>query len=273
MQRQYEEYEQQQQQFFDDLLHDFYKSSFFQPEIIGSILPAGEVIFPYVPIMTSEDRSHFSMLDMHCSLGVYRGNVDDVVKHLIKGLTPDMTTLAVELKFRTEGESSLKGNCFAGLDDIGVLRVFKGHPDAQYSPIWTSNSNIDDEYETYSNFQRYYLELSNTGELAVLSLIAGSAEADCIWSTTNCNIYVAMINDLQSQTKQVIKGAIESILRAYRSIIRGINIFIDDVKNQGLYDASKDLFNKLKRKFDVLFDSLINGDDFSNKRKRRYYSY
>ena len=101
MQKQYEAYEQQQrqqyeqQQFFDDLLHDFYQSSFFQPEIIGSILPAGEVIFPYVPIMTSEDRSHFAMLDVHCSLGIYRGNVDDVVRHLIRGLTPDLTSLAV----------------------------------------------------------------------------------------------------------------------------------------------------------------------------------
>ena len=275
MQKQYEAYEQQQrqqyeqQQFFDDLLHDFYQSSFFQPEIIGSILPAGEVIFPYVPIMTSEDRSHFAMLDVHCSLGIYRGNVDDVVRHLIRGLTPDLTSLAVELKFRTEGEPSLKGNCFGGLDDIGILRIFKGHPDTQYSPIWTSHNNAehDNDYDSYSNFQRYYLELSNTGELAVLSLIAGAAEAECIWSTTNCNIYVAIINDIRSQTKQIFKAALDDIMRVYRSFVRGVLSFIDDVKTTGIIEAATDLMNNIQRNVNDFFDTLINGD----KKRHRYY--
>ena len=276
MQKQYEQYEQQQRQQYeqlDDLLRDFYQSSFFQPEIIGPILPAGEVIFPYVPIMTSEDRSHFAMLDVHCSLGVYRGNVDDVVRHLIRGLTPDLTSLAVELKFRTEGEPSLKGNCFGGLDDVGILRVFKGHPDTRYSPIWTSNNNPENnnENESYSNFQRYYLELTNTGELAVLSLIAGSAEAECIWSTTNCNIYVAMIDDIRSQTKQILKAALEDIMRIYRSIIRGIIRFIDDVRTEGIIEAGMDFFHHAQEKLSSFFDTIINGEDSNRKRQRYYY--
>jgi len=98
-------------------------------------------------------------------------------------------------------------------------------------------------------------------------LIAGAAEAECIWSTTNCNIYVAIINDIRSQTKQILKAAIDDIMRVYRSIFRGVLAFIDDVKAAGIIEAATDLMNNIQRSANNFFDTLINGD----KKRHRYY--
>jgi hypothetical protein len=34
---------------------------------------AGQIMFPYMPIMISQDESHYAFLDMQCSFGVYKG--------------------------------------------------------------------------------------------------------------------------------------------------------------------------------------------------------
>jgi hypothetical protein len=96
-----------------------------RPVVTGPIMPSGEVMFPYTPLMISSDGSHFAMLDIHCSFTVYKGDVRVVMDSFMMGAPPDMTTLPVEVVFRSEGDSSLQGQCFAGLDDRGVFGVYR----------------------------------------------------------------------------------------------------------------------------------------------------
>jgi hypothetical protein len=80
----------------------------FHPTISGPIIHTSHMIQPYSPIIVSEDRSHFALLDMHCSLGVYRGDVDILIRHLlVADQPPDLTMMPLELKFRTEGVTPL----------------------------------------------------------------------------------------------------------------------------------------------------------------------
>ena len=177
----------------------------YRPSVANTILPATQVIFPYSPIIVSQDRQHFALLDIHCSLGVYKGDADVVIKHLIFFQSPpDLTMMPVELKFRTEGEPSLNGRCFAGLDEVGILRVYRGHPEYpdNSEPLWSSDPPVDDSSEYNSYFQRFYLELSNTGELAVRMFVAGSSDSQCVWSTTSCNVYMALLKEMRGQVSQ-----------------------------------------------------------------------
>ena len=179
----------------------------YRPSVANTILPATQVIFPYSPIIVSQDRQHFALLDIHCSLGVYKGDADVVIKHLIFFQSPpDLTMMPVELKFRTEGEPSLNGKCFAGLDEVGVLRVYRGHPEYpdNSEPLWSSDPPTDDSSEYNSYFQRFYLELSNTGELAVRMFVAGSSDSQCVWSTTSCNVYMALLKEMRGQVSQTL---------------------------------------------------------------------
>jgi hypothetical protein len=120
---QYDEYDASGFNEFADEI--FGAAGMFQPVISGPILPAGQVIFPYIPIMSSSDGSHFALLDVHCSLGVYKGDVRLLVSTLMMGGIPDISALPIEAVYRTEGNSALQGHCFAGLDDSGVLRVYQ----------------------------------------------------------------------------------------------------------------------------------------------------
>ena len=45
------------------------------------------------------------------------------------------------------GDASLRGNCFAGLDETGVLSIYRGHPDELFvEPIWSSGPSPQNEY-------------------------------------------------------------------------------------------------------------------------------
>jgi hypothetical protein len=153
---------------WEDYEEEINTSSFFgnQPVIAGPMLPAMQVIFPYTPIIVSEDQSHFCFLDMHCSFGVYKGDLNELIRHLLVGNEPpDLTIMPLELKFRTEGEPTLNGQCFAGLDESGVLRVYRGHPDYPGSlhPIWSSDPPKEDASMYNSYFRSFYVELSSKG--------------------------------------------------------------------------------------------------------------
>lgn len=215
--RRNQQYQYNNEDIFED--DDEYNFSGYRPVIAGSILPAMQVIYPYTPILVSQDRSHFALLDMHCSLGVYRGDVDILIRYLlIADRPPDLTMMPLELKFRTEGDSSLNGQCFAGLDDTGVFRVYRGHPDySEHSqPLWSSGPPREDISNYNSYFHRFYVELLSSGELAVRMLEYGSSESQCVWSTTSCNAYVALLKDITGQvavTVNEIRGEIKQFLQ------------------------------------------------------------
>lgn len=138
---------------------------------------------------------------------MYRGDVHQMLQQLLRNQAPDMTSLAVELKFRTEGRPSLHGRCFAGLDDSGYFRVYRGQPEAAYSPLWSSDGVVSGlPHEIY--FKRFYLELSNSGELAVRALTAGVSDVECVWSTTSCNVYMAMVKEIVATVAPVIQDLV-----------------------------------------------------------------
>lgn len=228
-------------------------NDFVRPVLAGPFFPSRSVIFPYNPILVSVDRSSFALLDIHCSFGVYKGNPDELISYLYTSDTPDLSHLAVELQFRTEGESSLKGRCFAGLDDDGIFAVYRGHPEGMVvDSIWSTKPP---EYVSRHNpyFHRYYLELSSSGELAVRRLIAGSTDAECVWSTTSCNLYIAMINDLKNGASRVLFGGSRLFFSSFKNIgessIRLMQIIQSEYKHGGVKGALKSLLDSSIREF------------------------
>ena len=56
------------------------------PALIGSILPAGNVMFPYSPILATE--FYFAFLDSTCSLLVVKGSPHLFMLHLLHVANP-----------------------------------------------------------------------------------------------------------------------------------------------------------------------------------------
>ena len=235
----------------DRNMNDF-PSGRYHPSFADTILPANQVIFPYTPIILSPDRQHFALLDIHCSLGVYKGDAAVVTDYLLfTQRPPDLSMLPVELKFRTEGDKSLNGRCFAGLDETGVLRVYRGHPEYpdNAEPLWSSDPPAEDPSSYNMYFQRFYLELSSSGELAVRMLVAGSSESQCVWSTTSCNVYVALLKEMRGQVSQMLSELSGEIRELLKPIIDHFFHFYEILSDK---DQSNTLLKSVK-------DNVIRG--------------
>jgi len=282
--QQQQQFEQQQQQFVEDIFRMFDPQSgtangggasgafghFFNPVTSNSIFPAGEVIFPYEPIIVSADASHFAFLDHHCSLAVYRGDVEAFIRHVLTSESPDLTDLAVEHKFRTEGEPSLKGVCFAGLAEDGILRVFRGHPDfPDYRPLWSSDPPNRDSPYFGSYFQRFYLELTNYGELAVYTLTAGSSEAECVWSTTSCNKFVATLQEVGLRALQGLRSTIKALFKVFQRINDSVISLFDSVVEKGIVETVEERVNNMKILFTEWKNKMDRRQEQRERRKRR----
>ena len=227
----------------------------FGPVFTGAFYPSGSVILPYNPIIVSAERSHFALLDLNCTLAVYRGNPDELMSYLLRADSLDLSDIPYfkelyksDNKADPSSSSALQGQCFTGLDDFGVIRIFAGHPDNVYSrEVWASSSSDDRENDSYQSlYQRFYLELSDTGELFVLSLTAGSSEAQCVWATTSCNVYIAIMKDVQNDVgRRLVQG-----FKIMRSLVRKVSTqlvysivdFKDEYSNNGLKSACRELF-------------------------------
>jgi len=223
-------------------------SPFWRPVVTGHIVTAGMVIFPYQPILLSPDRTHFALLDSHCSFSVFRGDVDEVMHHLLRTSSLDFTDLAVELLFRTTAVPALKGYCFAAVDDRGVFSVFQGHPDDYYSPIWQSTPPAMD-YSLY--FSRYYLELTSSGEIAVLNLKSGDIEPSCVWSSTNCNFHGHLAVLAKLEVARLIRSVSRGLVSFARSLHRLLG-HLDEVL------AADDPLSVLKSKLKETWSGLVS---------------
>ena len=208
----------------------------------GNILPSGHVLFPWT-VMVSHDGSHFAVLDQDCSLGVYKGDVDVLMRTL---LYADHANFDAENLFYTPRDSALDGHCFAGVDDAGVFRIFAGHPDFEYTPIWESDSSSTDDLS--SHYTRHYVEITNDGELAVLRISPGESEASCVWSTTSCNHYVALLVDLSRDTLRFTRAAIRGIARLLHIIVKEVRQVVN----------SDDPLRTLTKKIGRLWESIIS---------------
>ena len=210
-------------------------NSYFKPALGGPFIPSGAVLFPYNPILVSFDESHFATLDFHCSLRVYEGSADEFVSYLLTSETLE-TSKKFEPIYSSPGDMShLRGHCFASLDDGGVLRIYAGHPDNFYAQeMWASSTQpLDTDYYT-SYYHRYYLELIS-GELFVLRLTAGQTESECVWATTSCNFYIALIKDVRSDVSKLLLASIRRVRQALSRVFDSLNFLIIDIREVWMY--------------------------------------
>lgn len=254
-QRSMEEQNRRRQQQFEQLVNEFQNSrgSFrgnrnYRPVIDGPIVHAGQVIFPFSPILTSPDHSHFALLDINCSLRVYKGNAQDFVRYW---MITNRLNNQIDLVYNTPS-FDLEGKCFAGVDGGGVLRVFEGHPEYNFAPIWESHAP---EMETvYSSmYSRYYIELTSAGEMAVLRGTVGDPEPSCVWSSTSCNPYLSILHEIKIESTRVLKRSLRVLLKVLQRFIG----FIDEVAQFIQYQA-EDLWESLETLKMRVSDYLIN---------------
>ena len=206
---------------YDDMYQDDIFPHRYRPMVIGPLLPSRQVMLPYSPLLTTADMKYFAVLDANCALGVYSGDVRTLVAHLHVVDTPDLTNLPVELVFRTEGDRSLKGQCFAGLDDSGMFRIYSGHPTTSESAnriIWTSKNENTDNSFMFLSFRQYYLELSDTGDLSIRLVVAGNSESQCVWSTTSCNNYFAILIETRGRVLRLIEAEFGELFGTFRQL-------------------------------------------------------
>lgn len=216
----------------------------FQPTVTESPLRSNEIITPYSPIIMSADQSHYSFLDATCSFKVFsykNGDIGNFVQLLAENPVSMHLAPGVTQKFKTPEFPSLDGNCFAALDESGAFSVFQGHPQFEYQAAWTTKEwNEGDEQAYYASMERrYFLHVTNDGELTVMSL-PGSRRSgrmrrsqgkddrppECTWSSKGCPDEFQGPNTLRilRKTTLVTFKLISSALRFVRAIPR----YIDD---------------------------------------------
>ena len=93
--------------------------------------------------------------------------------------------------------------------------TFMGH---SVTPIWTT-AVLTEEDQYFSPFNKYYAEISNSGEFAVRSIHSGpaydaSVEPECVWSTTSCNKLAATIISVSSAIRIKLRKFVSFIQRA-----------------------------------------------------------
>ena len=266
-QQKFNEYDDVMEDLLNQMYH-FYEQqnshSSFQPELTGSYLPAGEVIYPLSPIMTSDDRSHFALLDVSCSFVVYKGSIEDYVYSMMYSTPSDIMDISAHEVFRSPSAYHLHGQCFAGLDFNGELKVFAGHPSQpNYYPVW-STTNEDKDYAP-AYYKRYFIELSNSGEVSVRMLAAGSSEEVCVWSSRSCNRLAAL-------AIRTFRGILPNIASLSTMISRLITYLI-----QRIHGFISCVERKVFSVLDFIFpDSEIRSQGkkrSENHRQKSYYQF
>eukprot|EP01041_Mallomonas_annulata_P002227 gene2227-4326_t len=180
-----------------------------------------DIIFPYYPIMISPERTFFALLDKTCAFKVYEGSYDELLQFAYTQ-SIELLDENFSLLYKTPERSSLNGKCFAGVDEIGLLHIYRGHPSQRSAKeIWISSLKNTNTDPMDSYYRRYFLTLSNIGELAVNYITSQSFDRICVWSTSSCSAELAIIN-LQ---KMIIIKELKNILinfKDYFSIVEEV---------------------------------------------------
>ena len=219
-----------------------------------------QVLFPYSAVVVSNDGSYFALLDKSCSFKIYRGDASDYIIYLTYILNRDMPYRhrasnedhvelpAVLQVFETPAQSAaINGQCFAGLDDVGVFHVFRGHPSNPNSyPLWSS---MDYHYATRDDyiqhaFHKDFLAIIVDGALVIYSQPRrrGAVDADgptCEWSSAEtCSDLLSTARhlslELNYQLYKRSRPLRESLVRAtstlshmVRQLFYGIDRFME----------------------------------------------
>ena len=132
-----------------------------------------------------------------------------------------LQALGIDMMYRSEMFPSLHGNCFAGLDDGGVLSIFSGHPaDYDYRIVWSTTPPV-----LQSHKDQFQMQLTNDGELIIwvlrdnylsFNMQHGSSssrwgsvpprELVCAWSTSSssCNANEALLRKTLVHTRNIL---------------------------------------------------------------------
>ena len=199
-----------------------------QPFLVGPNMLEGDVMFPYSPILTASDGSHFAMLDADCSFVVSRGDPQRFIGELYAsgGDLRRLSWEAYTLIYKSKGAPELDGVCFAGLDRGGVLKIFEGHPEMydHFNPVWSTpyQGEGDDGDEAGdilgSMYTTYFLELSSSGEASIRAVTVGDPSSQCLWSTTSCNEYVSVLKDTVRDAMSALGGLRRHLLGLVRYV-------------------------------------------------------
>lgn len=210
-------YQQQNRFGWEDVMNPFdsFFQSFSQPWVAVSVLSSNRYIYPYAGIIVSEDRSHFAILDELCSIGIYEGDMNLVFSNSY-GLS---SIHELKTKYKTPENRDLQGNCFAVLDNFGVLSIYGEVMSGGFFPsrvvVWQSESNV--EMSMFSSmYTNFYLELSDFGELIVQMItrdITKESEPSCVWSTRSCRNMFSIVIDIRNMLQSQINNLMKTIRR------------------------------------------------------------
>jgi Zn-dependent M32 family carboxypeptidase len=124
-----------------------------------------------------------------------------------------------------------------------------------------------------SFFQRHFLELSVTGELAVRMMTVGNSESQCIWSTTSCNRVLAAMREFRIHSMEILresKAVVAEMLgefgEEFNKLIDGSDIMKDIVA------AIRAVFNSIRNVLTSIVRLIVNrgdSDSDNNTRKTR----
>jgi hypothetical protein len=184
---------------------------------------------PYYPLIVSEDESHFAFLDNECSFKIFFGDYHELEYQL---RMPQSNSIHIDahLLYETNSFPLYNGHCFAGLDDYGIFAIFYGHPmNPDSYPLFKSTIHYD-EYDIFN--KRFYLELSNRGDLSVRAT-SGYGQTECIWSTISCNSYLVSTNHILKHTRAAFHSFIGTTLQDTMMTMKStfqhfIHIIFDD---------------------------------------------
>lgn len=231
----------------------------FQPTLTESPLRSNEIMTPYSPIIVSADQSHYSFLDATCSFKVFSyssGDVGNFVQLLAENPVSMHHAPGVKQKYKTPEFSSLDGNCFAALDESGAFSVFQGHPQFDYQTVWTTKEwNEGDEQAYYASMERrYFLYVTNDGELTVMSLPGGRGSGrmrrskgkddrppECTWSSKGCpdDFQGSSTMRILRKTTRATAKFISTTLRLVRAIPHYVDYGLDLWEELGPVEFSR----------------------------------
>ena len=175
-----------------------YFETHFEPTATETPLRSGEIITPYSPIILAHDKKHFAFLDASCSFGVYSYEHGDLSAflHVMMEFQDISQVPGVTVERITPENPSLEGFCFAAVDESGTFSLYHGLPQLDYRNVWSTKQWSPTEEEEYytSLKKRYYLHVTDDGEVLVLGLSGSSRHRDggaedkpqCVWSSRGC---------------------------------------------------------------------------------------
>ena len=134
-----------------------------------------------------------------------------------------------------------------------------------YTVLWatpTPQSSEDDSTMYSSFFQRHFLELSVTGELAVRVMTVGNSESQCVWSTTSCNRVLAAMREFRIHSMEILRESKAVVAEMFGEFGEEFNKLIDGSgKLRDIVAAIRAVFNSIANVLTSIVRLVVNRGD------------